>query len=324
MRSTLAQASQQVITRAIPRTGEVVPAVGMGTFMTFDVTPGQPREHLREVLRRFWEAGGRVIDTSPLYGMSEVSVGDFATALGITRDLFIMNKTWATGEWLGDNSHALRQLTQSMARLWRDQIDVMQVHSLVNVDVVLSILRAWKQEGRIRYLGVTHHEVPYFPELARWVETGDLDFVQVHYSIHTRMAEEHLLPAATERGVAVLVNMPLEKARLHKIVEGRSLPAFAKELGIETWSQFFLKWVISHPAVTCALPATSNPDHLMENVGAMRGPLPDRATRARMVRHMESIPGFDQLDQLGARSWYPGKTYPGLVGRALAELRSRT
>jgi diketogulonate reductase-like aldo/keto reductase len=213
---------------------------------------------------------------------------------------------------------------QSMARLWRDQIDVMQVHSLVNVDVVLSILRAWKQEGRIRYLGVTHHEVPYFPELARWVETGDLDFVQVHYSIHTRMAEEHLLPAATERGVAVLVNMPLEKARLHKIVEGRPLPAFAKELGIETWSQFFLKWVISHPAVTCALPATSNPDHLMENVGAMRGPLPDRATRARMVRHMESIPGFDQLDQLGARSWYPGKTYPGLVGRALAELRSRT
>ncbi|HZA53775.1 MAG TPA: aldo/keto reductase, partial [Candidatus Udaeobacter sp.] len=136
--------------------------------------------------------------------------------------------------------------------------------------------------------------------------------------------EERLLPSAADRGVAALVNMPLEKARLHKIVEGRSLPAFAEELGIETWSQFFLKWVISHPAVTCALPATSNPDHLMENIGAMRGPLPNRETRARMVRHMESIPGFAELDRLAASSWYPGKTYPGLVSRGQAELRSRT
>jgi diketogulonate reductase-like aldo/keto reductase len=310
VRSTLAQASQQVITRAIPRTGEVVPAVGLGTFMTFDVTPGQPREHLREVVRRFWEGGGRVIDTSPLYGLSEVSVGDFATALGIARDLFITNKTWATGEWLGDKSQALRQLTQSMARLWRDQIDVMQVHSLVNVDVILPILRAWKQEGRISYLGVTHHEVPYFQELARWVENGDLDFVQVHYSIHTRQAEERILPAAADRGTAVLVNMPFEKARLFQAVEGHPLPDFAREIGCQNWAQFFLKFAISHPAVTCVIPATSNPDHLNENIGALRGPLPDGDMRARMIRHMEAIPGFQRLHEM---RWYPDKRYGGLV-----------
>ena len=238
--------------------------------------------------------------------------------------MFVTNKIWSTGEYLADDSHAERSLKLSMERLWRDRLDVMQCHSLVNVDVIVPLMHAWKKEGRVRYVGVTHHEPAYFGVVADWVERGTLDFVQVHYSIHTRIAEERLLPAAADRGVAVLVNMPLEKARLHKIVEGRPLPAFAKELGIETWSQFFLKWVISHPAVTCALPATSNPDHLMENVGAMRGPLPDREMRTRMVRHVESIPGFDQLDQLGARSWYPGKTYPGLVGRALSELRSRT
>jgi diketogulonate reductase-like aldo/keto reductase len=313
-----------LITRRIPRTGELLPAIGLGTFITFDSVPGQQRGNVHEVVRRFWQAGGRVFDTSPLYGMAEVNLGDFATSLGINDQMFVTNKIWSTGEYLADDSHAERSLKLSMERLWRDRIDVMQCHSLVNVDVIVPLLHAWKKEGRIRYVGVTHHEPAYFGVLADWVERGDLDFVQVRYSIHTRMAEERLLPAAADRGVAVLVNMPLEKARLHKIVEGRPLPAFAKELGIETWSQFFLKWVISHQAVTCALPATSNPDHLMENISAMRGPLPDREMRSRMVRHMESITGFAELDRLAAGSWYPGKTYPGLIGRAQAELRSRT
>jgi diketogulonate reductase-like aldo/keto reductase len=313
-----------LITRRIPKNNEVLPAIGLGSFMTFDIVPGQKRGNLHEVVRRFWQAGGRVFDTSPLYGMAEVNLGDFATSLGINDQMFVTNKIWSTGEYLADDSHAERSLKLSMERLWRDRIDVMQCHSLVNVDVIVPLMHAWKKEGRIRYVGVTHHEPGYFGVLADWVERGNVDFVQVRYSIHTRMAEERLLPAAADRGVAVLVNMPLEKARLHKIVEGRPLPDFAKELGIENWSQFFLKWVISHPAVTCAIPATSNPDHLIENVGAMRGPLPDRDMRARMVRHMESIPGFAQLDQLGTRSWYPGKTYAGMIGRAQAELRSRT
>jgi diketogulonate reductase-like aldo/keto reductase len=313
-----------LITRRIPRTGEVLPAIGLGTFMTFDIVSGEKRDHLREVVHRFWQAGGRVFDTSPLYGNSEVNLGDFASSLGINDQVFVTNKIWSTGEHLADDSHAERSLKLSMERLWRNRIDVMQCHSLVNVDVIVPLMQAWKKEGRVRYVGISHHEPAYFGILTDWVEQGNLDFVQVRYSIHTRLADQRLLPAAADQGVAVLVNMPLEKARLHQLVAGRPLPAFARELGIETWSQFFLKWVISHPAVTCAIPATSNPDHLTENVGAMRGPLPDREMRARMVRHMESIPGFDQLDRLAARSWYPGKTYPGLVGHSLAELRGRT
>jgi len=311
--SAAAQAAPaNILLRTIPKTGEKVPAIGLGTFLTFDIKPGQPRDHLREIMKRFYDGGGRVVDTSPLYGMSEVSVGDFATSLGITRDLFITNKTWATGQWLGDDSQARSQLQQSMERLWRDKIDVMQCHSLVNVPVIVNIFKEWKKEGRIRYFGVTHHELPYYGPLAQWVEKGELDFVQVHYSIHTRQAEERILPAALDKGVAVLVNMPFEKARLFKIVEGQKLPGFAKEIDCKNWAQFFLKWVISHPAVTVAIPATTNPDHQTENIGALRGPLPDQAMRARMVKHMETIPGFDKLAEMPA---YPGKTFVGVVKR---------
>lgn len=160
-----------------------------------------------------------MVDTSPPYGSGEISVGDYATALGIADKMFIANNIWSTGEFLADESHANRSLEQSMQRLWRKRIDVMQAHSLVNVDVIVSILRGWKKEGRIRYLGVSHHELPYFPALAIWVEKDDLDFVQVHYSIHTRLAEERILPAALDKGTAVLVNMPFEKDRFFRIVE---------------------------------------------------------------------------------------------------------
>jgi diketogulonate reductase-like aldo/keto reductase len=313
-----------LITRPIPRTGERLPAIGLGTFMTFDIVPGEDRDHIREVVRRFWEAGGRAFDTSPLYGSSEVNLGDAATSLGINTEMFVANKIWSTGEYLGDDSHAEQSLELSKERLWREQIDAMQCHSLVNFEVIVPLLNAWKKEGRIRFVGVTHYDPAYFDALAGWVERGDVDFVQVRYSIHTRLAEERILSAAADQGVGVIVNMPLEKARLHKIVEGRPLPDFAAELGIETWSQFFLKWIIAHPAVTCAIPATSNPDHLTENIGAMRGPLPDRQMRSRMVRHMETIPAFAELDRLGPRSWYPDKKYQGLVGLAQAELRART
>ncbi len=181
-------------------------------------------------------------------------------------------------------------------------------------------MQAWKKEGRIRYLGVTHYELPYFEALAEWVEKGNLDVVQVHYSIATRQAEERIIPAAADRGMAVAINMPLEKARLHKLVEGRPLPDFAKEFGAETWSAFFLKWVISNPAVTVALPATTNPDHLTENVAAMRGRLPDAAMRKRMVSYMETIPGFATL---GNMPWYPGKNYLGVIAQGQAAIRSR-
>jgi diketogulonate reductase-like aldo/keto reductase len=308
------------LTKTLPRTDATVPAVGLGTFMTWDVLPGEPREHLREVLRRFFEGGGRVVDTSPLYGTGEINVGDFATSLGINSRLFVTNKIWSTGEYLADESHARRSLEASLRRLWRGQIDVMQCHSLVNVDAIVPILQAWKKEGRIRYVGVTHHENPYMPLLVDWVERGTVDFVQVNYSIYSRNAEQRLLAAAAERGVGVLVNMPFEKARLFKVIEGRPLPPFASELGIENWAQYFLKWVVSHPAVTCALPSTSNPEHQSQNIGALRGPMPDREMRERMANHMETIPGFQRIGQM---AWYPDKRYAGLIARAQAQTRSR-
>lgn len=299
-----------LITKEIPRTKERVPAIGMGTFMTFDA-PEQQRPQLQEVMRRFRDAGGRMIDVSPLYGLSEVVVGDAAKAMGMTKDLFIANKIWATGEFLGDRSQAEQQLEQSRQRLSRDRFDIMQVHSLVNVDVIMPLLREWKQEGKIRYLGVTHHDLPlYAAPMAKWIENGNLDFVQVHYSIFERSVEDKILPIAAEKGTAVLVNMPFEKARLFEVVKGKQLPDFAREIGCENWTQFFLKYVISHPAVTCAIPATSNPEHLTQNMGALKGELPDSKMRVRMVQHMESMPEFSKLAQM---PWYPGKKFSGLV-----------
>jgi diketogulonate reductase-like aldo/keto reductase len=249
------------------------------------------------------------------------ALGDFATSLGVTDQMVIANKIWSTGDFLADESHALQSLKLSEGRLWRERIDLMQCHSLVNVDVIVPYLRAWKKEGRIRYFGVTHYENPYLEALANWVERGNLDFVQVNYSIANRRSEERVLRAAADRGTAVLTNMPFEKARLFKVVEGRPLPGFAKEIGADNWAQFFLKWVISHPAVTCTLAATANPDHAAQNVGALRGPLPDAEMRTRMVRHMETIPGFDRIAEM---PWYPDKRYPGVIGRAQGELRARS
>jgi diketogulonate reductase-like aldo/keto reductase len=312
-----------LITRTIPKTNEVLPVVGLGSFLTFDVLPGGKREHIRDVMQRFWEGGGRVIDTSPQYGSGELSIGDFAAAMGINEQMFVSNKVWTTGEFLSDESTALRIMEQSMSRLWRNQIDVMTCHNLVNVDWAIPILRAWKKEGRIRYLGATHFENPYHPVMAQWIERGNLDFIQINYSIFNRAAEERILPLCAERGVAVMTNMPFEKARLFKVVENQPLPAFAREFGAQNWAQYFLKWVISHPAVTCVIPATANPEHMAQNIGALRGPLPDKAMRERMVKHMETIPGFAQIATM---PWYPDKQaqYQGLIRRAQGNLRSRT
>jgi diketogulonate reductase-like aldo/keto reductase len=310
-----------VIVRTLPKTSETVPALGLGTFLTFDILPGQKRDHLREVTQRYLDAGVRVIDTSPLYGTGESSVGDFITGMKANDQLFIANKIWSTGEFLADESHARRSFEQSQQRLWRERFDLMQCHSLVNVDVVVPTLNAWKKEGRTRFVGVTHHENTYHALLANWIDRGVVDFVQVNYSIFNRGAEERVFPAARNRSVGVLINMAMEKGRLHKVVEGRPLPAFAREFGAENWAQFFLKYVISNPDVTCCLTATANPQHAAENVGALRGALPDRAMRERMVRHMETIPGFNDLAKM---PWYPDKRYPGVIGRSQAELRARS
>ncbi|RBM17235.1 aldo/keto reductase [Prauserella sp. PE36] len=311
-----------LIRKPVPGSGELLSAIGLGTFMTFDTAPGARRAHLREVLRLYHENGGRVVDTSPLYGAAEDNVGHFASSLRIKEDLFVTNKVWTTGDYLWDDSLAARSLRNSVARLSDDgRIELIQCHNLVNVDCHVPLFHAWKKEGRIRYLGVTHHDLSYYDALAHWVEVGDLDFVQVRYTMATRLAEERILPAAADRGVAVLVCMPLEKGRLHQIVHGLPVPGFAQRIGITSWAEYFLKWTISHPAVTCALPATTNPAHLLENVAAMRGTLPDPDLRERMYAHVKNLPGFDRIERM---PWYPGKRFDGLVSRAQAEMRRRS
>lgn len=315
-------AADGLIRKRLPGSDVTLPAVGLGTFQVFDALPEPERARRDEVLRQFWDAGGRVLDISPLYGLSEENVARHAVRAGIQNDLFITNKIWSTGEHLWDDSHAVRSLENSMRRLSRTApFDVMQCHSLTNVEIIVPILHAWKAEGRIRRLGVTHHDPVYFPALANWVETGDVDFVQTHYSLAERRSEERVLPAAADRGVAVLVNMALEKGRLHALVGDSPLPGFAAELGIRSWAQYFLKWVISNPAVTVVIPATSVPEHVIDNMQAARGPLPDTATRARMLEHMQSFPGFDRVT---SQPWYPGKRYPGVVSRAQAATQARS
>lgn len=215
--------SGDIRTRAIPRTNEMVTALGLGTFMTFDLLPGADRQPMAKVLQTYFAGGSRLVDTSPLYGSAEVTVGALLAQLPPPADLFVANKIWATGEYLGDTSHATASLEQSKLRLWRPRMDLMQCHSITNASTIIPLLRAWKNEGHVRYVGVTHHESQQQGELTRIVETGDVDMVQTNYSIFSRSAEERLLPAAASKGVGVLINMPLEKARLMHIAWGRSI-----------------------------------------------------------------------------------------------------
>ena len=317
-----ASATTSARTRVIPRTEQSLTTLGLGTFMTFDALPGDDRSALAEVFRRYVAGGGRVIDTSPLYGSAEVSVGALLANTPEASEIFVANKIWSTGDYAGDESHAADSLEQSRMRIWRDSIDLMQCHTLVNAAFVLPLMQIWKKEGRIRYVGATHNENTAHEQLALIVESGTVDFIQTNYSIFNRGAEDRLLPAAAARGVGVFINLPLEKARLMKVVEGHPLPGFAQEFEAATWAQFFLKWVMGHPAVTTVLCGTSNPEHAEDNVQAMYGALPDEAMRQRMVQHMETIPGFADI---GTMPWYPDKDaqYRGLMRAAQAELMAR-
>lgn len=309
-----------VLTRTLPRTGENVTALGLGTFLTFDLKPGDRRDALRQVFERYVTAGGRVV--APLYGSAEVSVGQFTGEFDRSDDMFLANKVWSTGEYLGDESHAVESFRQSRMRTWRETINLMQCHSITNAPVVIPLMKAWKKEGLIRHVGVTHHESAAQDQLLAIVQRDDVDFIQTNYSIINRDAERRLLPAAADKGVGVLINLPLEKARLMKVVEGQPLPGFAADFGATSWVQFFLKWVMAHPAVTSVLCGTSNPDHMSDNVQAMTGPLPDERMRACMVAHMETIPGFGSI---GTMPWYPGKEnmYSGLIREAQAKAAQR-
>jgi diketogulonate reductase-like aldo/keto reductase len=265
--------------RTIPSSGETIPVIGLGTWRTFDVGTAAPeRDPLRAVLQRFVELGGRVIDSSPMYGAAESVVGDLATDLGLSGRLFLATKVWTSGRQAG-----IAQMEQSELRLRSRRIDLMQIHNLLDWRTHLRTLREWKQAGRIRYLGVTHYTASAYDELERVLRAESVDFVQVNYSLGEREAERRILPLARERGIAVLVNRPFSEGGLFQRVRGRALPAEATALGCESWAQVFLRWILGHPAVTCVIPATSRVEHLIDNMKAGTGDPPDPADRARLA-----------------------------------------
>jgi diketogulonate reductase-like aldo/keto reductase len=274
--AAMGAANSSILTKPIPRTGESLSMIGLGTWQTFDVGSAE-RAPLREVLRDFVRLGGTVIE-------SESIVGDLAAELNFEGKLFVATKVWTSGREAG-----IRQMEESFRRLRVKRIDLMQIHNLVDWRAHLNTLREWQKQGRIRYLGVTHYTASAYDQLARVLETEELDFVQLNYSIVEREAEQRLLPLLIDRGVAVLVNRPFAQAQLFSKVRGKPLPAFAAEIGCASWAQFFLKFVVSHPAVTCAIPATSKVQHLIDNMQAGMGRLPAAEIRQRMAKYVADL-----------------------------------
>jgi len=274
-----------LIRKPIPKAGELLPAVGLGTWQTFDVGAAESaRAPLKEVLREFVRLGGSVIDSSPMYGNSESVAGDLAAELGVHKQLFLATKVWTSGRDAG-----IRQMEESFKRLRARRIDLMQVHNLVDYRTHLATLRAWKEQGKVRYIGVTHYTAGAYDQLARVIAAEEMDFVQLNYSLAEREAEQRLLPLAADRRIAVLVNRPFAEGALFRKARGKPLPPWAKEIGCASWAQFFLKFVISHPAVTCAIPATSKVEHVVDNMLAALAPLPDTKTRERMARYFADL-----------------------------------
>ena len=278
-------AASHMLRRPIPASGETIPVVGLGTWRVFDVG-GSPSERgpLKDVLKSLVELGGRVVDSSPMYGAAESVVGDLASELAITDKLFLATKVWTSGRDAG-----VAQMEQSLKRLRAQRLDLIQIHNLLDWRTHLRTLREWKAAGRIRYLGVTHYTASAYDELERVLRAEALDFIQVNYSLGEREAERRILPLARDRGVAVLANRPFAEGDLFRRVRSEPVPPWAAEFDCDSWAQFFLKWILAHPAVTCAIPGTSRPQHLVDNLKAAVGKLPDAATRDRMAAHVRAV-----------------------------------
>jgi aryl-alcohol dehydrogenase-like predicted oxidoreductase len=273
-----------VIRHTIPSSGERVPVVGIGTSRRYQGATEAERAQLREVLRRFKELGGKVIDTAPSYGHAETVVGNLVTELGIRDSLFIATKVGTRGREAG-----IEQMQQSLTRLRMPTIDLIAVHNLRDTQTQLRTLREWKQAGRIRYVGITTSSDWQYREFEQTMQTEALDFIQVDYAINNRTAEQRILPLAADRGMAAMINLPFGRGRLFEAVRGRTLPSWASEFDCASWAQFFLKYVVSHPAVTCAIPGTAKVEYLTDNLGAARGRLPDSAMRRRMERLIDEL-----------------------------------
>jgi diketogulonate reductase-like aldo/keto reductase len=260
----------------------VVPSIGLGTWQAFDVGNDEAaRAPLREVLRQL---DGHLIDSSPMYGTAESVAGDLVAGLKMRERLFVATKVWTSGR-----AEGIRQMETSMRRLRVDKLDLMQVHNLVDVATHTKTLRDWQQQGKVRFIGITHYTASAFAEVERWLKAEPYDFLQINYSLAERSAQDRILPLAREKGVRVIVNRPFATGSMFRRAQGKPLPAWAAELGIASWAQYFLKWIVSHPAVTCAIPATSKPGHMKDNLAAGPGALPDEPQRARMAAYFDAL-----------------------------------
>ncbi len=273
------------LTRPIPRTGERIPIVGLGTWQAFDVAPGTAEyAATREALRSFSALGGKVVDSSPMYAPAESVLGGLSAELGLRDRLFIATKVWTQGRAAG-----IREMEASFRLLRVERLDLMQVHNLFDTDTHLATLAAWQREGRVRYLGVTHYHAGAYPAVEAALKKHKPAFVQINYSLAEPEAGERLLDAASGEGVAVIVNRPFAGSELFRRVRGKPLPDWAAELGCASWAQVFLKWILGNPAVTCAIPGTRDAKHVADNLGAARGPLPDAAMRRRIAIAFETV-----------------------------------
>ncbi|MDQ0039542.1 diketogulonate reductase-like aldo/keto reductase [Variovorax boronicumulans] len=265
--------AMQMTTRPIPSTKEALPVIGCGTWIGFDQRPGTDEyKRLPGVLDALFAAGGTVIDSSPMYGRSEETTGELLAAAKPRTKPFLATKVWTSGREAG-----IAQMEQSFARLRTKEVDLMQVHNLVDWRTHLATLRGWKEQGRVRYIGITHYTASAYGEVEAVLRAEKLDFVQINYSLDAREAEERLLPLAAERGVAVIVNMPFGGGGLLRRLRDKPLPAWAGEIGCTSWAQVLLKFVLSHPAVTCTIPGTSRAEHMADNAAAGAGSFPDAA-----------------------------------------------
>lgn len=272
-------------TRKIPGSGELIPVIGMGTSDTFDVgADGMKRAVLQGVLRNLVDAGGSVIDTSPMYGSAESVAGDLIDELDLGPKLWLATKVWTRGREAG-----VKQIDASFARLRTKKLELLQIHNLLDWREHVPTLRALQASGKVRYSGITHYRADAHAELERVLGAEKFDWVQVNYSLAEPEAAARLLPFCQDKGIAVMANRPFADGALFARVRGKPLPPWAADVGCESWGQFFLRWVISHPAVTCVIPATSKPQHMADNAAAGRAPLPDARQRERMRAYWESL-----------------------------------
>lgn len=273
------------IKKKIPSSEGLLPVIGMGSWQTFDVGDDmQARAHLTQVLQAFFDGGGAVIDSSPMYGSSEQVIGDLLKKVRNKNALFAATKVWTQGKKRG-----IEQMQRSMRRMGVEVFDLMQIHNLVDWATHLETLKAWKAEGKVRYIGITTSHGRDHGELEQILRIEPFDFVQFTYSIANREVEKRLLPLSADRGIATLINRPYQGGGVFRRVKGKPLPPWAGEFDIHSWGQFFLKFTVSHPAATCAIPATSKVRHMIDNMGAGFGRLPDAATRQKMIAYYESL-----------------------------------